>query len=128
MSIIETSKDIYELVKRGATIDLQQRLLQLREEAMSLQEENLLLTQRIQDLEEQLRISTELEYDGSLYWIKKSDTENEGPYCQRCYDSDRKLIRLQSGGGRPNTYEWTCLGCDKHYGRRMPLNLPHRNI
>ena len=34
MSIIETSKDIFDLVKKGATIELQERLMELREEAL----------------------------------------------------------------------------------------------
>ncbi len=41
MSLIDTAKDIYELAKRGATLELQEQLIKMREEALTLQEENL---------------------------------------------------------------------------------------
>jgi hypothetical protein len=40
MSIIDTAKDIYSLAAKGLTIDLQQELMELREQALELQEEN----------------------------------------------------------------------------------------
>jgi len=39
MAIIDTSKIIVELAKKGMTIELQEKIMQLREEALELQEE-----------------------------------------------------------------------------------------
>ncbi len=43
MGVIDTAKDIYDLVKKGATIELQEKINQIREEAINLQSENIIL-------------------------------------------------------------------------------------
>lgn len=96
MSLIKTTQDIYELAKKGLTIDLQERLMELREEALALQGENLALKRRVADLEAQMAVGSSLSLDGVVCWKTGQETEREGPYCQRCYDTDKKLIRLQS--------------------------------
>jgi len=48
-------KDIVDLVKTGATIEAQEKIMELRRAALDLQEENLSLRQRISDLENEIR-------------------------------------------------------------------------
>jgi tRNA(Ile2) C34 agmatinyltransferase TiaS len=110
MSIMDTAKDVLELVKKGATIELQERLMQLREEALVLQEENIKLKETVQALEKEREIEQELVYEQPYYWRVKDD-QKEGPYCQKCYDSDKHLIRLQAQGQG----EWICKACGGHY-------------
>jgi|HubBroStandDraft_6_1064221.scaffolds.fasta_scaffold146396_2 hypothetical protein len=116
MSIVDTAKDIYDLAKKGVTIDLQERLMGLREEAMSLQEENLKLRKRIQELEEQATLREELVFDGNLYWRKVGENK-EGPFCQKCYDNDRKLVRLQDARRLAAARDWLCFVCKAGYGK-----------
>ena len=129
MPIIDTAKDIYELVKKGATIDLQQRLMQLREEALALQEDNIQLRQKVQMLEEQLRQRNEPEFDGEIYWFPKDGGKKDGPFCQKCFDAEQKLIRLQSGKGEDWSFDWRCSVCGTNYGEyhqgvsRVPQGL-----
>jgi hypothetical protein len=115
MSILDTAKDIYDLAKKGATLELQEQLIKLREEAVRLQEENLQLREKVKSLEEQLQVKVQFQFDGSAYW--KGDPrskDKEGPYCQRCYDADMKVVRLQSHHysyqGQDN-YSWQCRAC-----------------
>jgi len=119
MSLIDTAKDIYELAKKGATLELQERLVRIREEALSLQEENLGLRQKVAELEEKLSVKESLYFDGSLYWLIDDEEEKNGPYCQRCYDVDRRMVRLQDASyidvGGSRTKVWTCRGCEKSY-------------
>lgn len=119
MSLIDTAKDIYELAKKGATLELQERLVRIREEALSLQEENLSLRQKVADLEGKLKTQDSLHFDGSLYWLIDDEGQQQGPYCQCCYDVDRRMVRLQDASyidvDRSKTKLWTCRGCEKSY-------------
>ncbi len=111
MSLIDTAKDIYELAKKGATLELQERLIKIREEALSLQEENLKLRARVSELEAALSVRENLSFDGSAYWRSLEEGKREGPYCQRCYDADGKLIRLQSSQyvhDGQHVHSWLC--------------------
>ena len=124
MSLIDTAKDIYELARTGATIELQEKLMRMREEAIDLQEENVSLRKRVSELEDALRLQTNLSFDGAIYWKTLSDTERDGPYCQRCYDVERKAIRLQySSYTRPDGFYqvvWTCTACRSSYTPKRP--------
>ncbi len=85
---------------------VQEALFYIREELIRVQEENQSQKTLIHELKEKLTEHGKLSYEKPSYWIV--DGENrDGPYCQRCYDADGKLIRQQ--GGR-NDY-WECLEC-----------------
>ena len=119
MSIIDTAKAIYELAKKGANMPLQEQLIQLREEALTLQEENIQLKETINGLKNDLKTKEQFEFDGSVYWQILDDTSREGPFCQRCYDVDEKLIRLQDHSYEDeqgmNCQLWSCVGCGRSF-------------
>jgi hypothetical protein len=121
MSIIEKAKDIYELVKGCATPELQVKLMEFREEALALQEENLRLRARIRELEEQAGRQGEIFFEGEAYWRKHAngngDSEKDGPFCQRCFDTQGKLVRLQSANHMVACREWLCVVCKTGYGQ-----------
>lgn len=48
-----------------------------------------------------------LKYDAPYYWRIEGETR-DGPFCQKCYDTDTTLIRLQKGYTRG---QWTCHAC-----------------
>ena len=110
MSLMDTAKDIYELVKKGATLDLQEKLIRFREEALSMQEENVNLKIRVQDLERELAYEKQVVYENPYYWRIEAD-KKDGPFCQKCYDVDKKLVRLQT----VSKGLWTCNSCNKIY-------------
>ena len=77
---------------------------------LQLQEENQELRKKVQELEEALSVRANLRYESPYYWLKTQE-KKEGPYCQACYDKERKLIRLQDRkDGR-----WTCVVCKVTY-------------
>ena len=64
----------------------------------------------IRELEERLDVKAKLKWEQPYYWVV--DGENrEGPFCQRCYDKDGKLIRLQGYGGG----HWDCKVCQNNF-------------
>jgi hypothetical protein len=116
-----TGKEVVELVKKGATIEAQERIMELREEAVRLKEENIKLKKRIADLNFQLEIKKNLEYEHQVYWIKKGNGTRDGPYCPLCYDKDRMLIRLilitHVAYEDPH---YSCGYCNSYY-RKIPM-------
>ena len=91
---LPTYKDIVDLLKKGATVEAQERIMELREAVLELQEENVALKKKIRELEELLKLKGELHFDGAVYW-REENANRVGPLCQQCFDTEEKLVRLQ---------------------------------
>ena len=65
---------------------------------------------RIKELQVELQVQKALRWQEPLYWLD-NESGSDGPYCQHCYDSARKLIRLQGNG--EGWYE--CKACKNSY-------------
>jgi hypothetical protein len=92
---LPTYKDIVDLLKKGATVEAQERIMELREAVLELQEENVALKQKNRELEEALKLKGELHFDGTVYW-RKENNNHVGPFCPECLDVEEKLVRLQN--------------------------------
>jgi hypothetical protein len=103
-------KDIIELIKKGSTLEAQEKIMELREAAIELQDENQELRQKIKGLEEDLETKAKLKWEKPYYWLVGGE-HKDGPFCQLCYDKDKKLIRLQ-GGDRGS---WRCHSCRSYF-------------
>jgi hypothetical protein len=89
-------KEIVELLKKGLTVEAQEQIMALREAALTLQEENLELRERVNALENALAIRGQMRFDGSTYWVN-CDENADGPFCQRvlrCRKQARTATRL----------------------------------
>ncbi len=97
---------VTELVKKAATIDLQEKIMELREYIVSLKDENIAIKEENQILKLQLDAEQSFTLKEGLYW-KEGDSV---PYCQKCLDGSKKRIHLQiwSDG-------WKCLECDNYF-------------
>ena len=92
--ILPTYKDIQELLKKGLTLEAQEKIMELREGALDLQEQKLALEQRVKELEEALVIKGELVREKNVYYRVLADGKRDGPYCLSCWDGDRKLVNI----------------------------------
>jgi ribosomal protein L37AE/L43A len=110
MALLPNYKDIVELIKKGATIEAQEKIMELREGALALQEENVKLKERIAGLELELTKKKDVQWDAPFYWAFSGETK-DGPFCQKCYDSDGKLIRLQ----KIEEGNWHCKSCNNNF-------------
>lgn len=66
--------------------------------------------EKIKELENQIKIEKELKFEPPYYW-KINNDEKEGPYCQKCFDYTKKLIRLQD----EKNGTWRCLVCSSYF-------------
>lgn len=105
-------ESLTELVKKSATLDLQEKIVALREYIVSLKDENISLREENQNFKQQLKLENEYTLREGLMW-KEGDTV---PFCQKCLEGDKKPIHLQRFGsdGRRR-----CLECNSVYGQAM---------
>ncbi|WP_458699857.1 hypothetical protein ACKGJI_08505 [Sulfurospirillum sp. 1307] len=66
--------------------------------------------EKIQELESALQVQNELEFEQPYYWKLTGDSK-DGPYCQKCYDDNKKLIRLQD----EKYGSWRCMVCESYF-------------
>lgn len=106
---VSISGRLVELVKAGATLELREEIMRLREAVLNAREEVLNLRGELGELKRTAAEREHLTFDGSLYWRERSQGK-EGPFCQRCFDVDAKVVRLQPNlPGFP--LKWVCTAC-----------------
>jgi len=122
LTSLKTASDIAKLVKdSGSTLaqaefklklaDLVGALADAKMQIAEIQDFVLEKDQTIRKLENQIALKGAVEWDGKVYWVVEDGRPKDGPYCQRCYDVNGSLVRLQEWGGGVRA----CLACDKTY-------------
>lgn len=66
---------------------------------------------RIHEMERQLKVKSTLIYEPPAYWTEENG-RRDGPFCQRCYDAEGKLVRLQESNG---VRALACRSCSSAY-------------
>jgi hypothetical protein len=111
---VPSYSEIMALLKKGATIEAQEKIMALREAVLTLEEENLALRNELKALKESSNLADLMHFNGKIYVID-SDPKKNGQYCPACFDKDRKAIRLYSV---PTAGIWICHVCDARYEMR----------
>lgn len=89
---------------------IQDALFYVREELLRIQEENHALKEKVKQLEGKLEEKGKVTYEKPSYWIVDGESR-DGPFCQKCFDADNKLIRLQ--GEKRDI--WSCHECNSTF-------------
>lgn len=115
---------ILELIKDP---DLKLKINELYGENIKLKEENHELKKKIEQLEEVKELSSKLLHEDNHYFIVDGD-KKDGPYCTKCWDANRKLIRLHKGDFNYGEQYYRCPNCDTstHTGTYNPPPPPQR--
>ncbi len=92
MGLWETSKNVLEAIKKVATVEVQQQVIDLQAGILEMQERLSTLQQENQDLLEKLTIAGTLDYKDGCY--RRTSGSDQGPFCSRCWDAEKKLIHL----------------------------------
>lgn len=108
MGAYEAVKDIAKLAQQMDNPELLQRTLEAQQQTLDLQEEVQTLRQKVRELERRDEIAEQLVWDDGIYWRSVDGEDEQGPFCQLCWDDRSKLIRLQDIGGR----RFTCNACN----------------
>jgi hypothetical protein len=121
MGIVDQFKELAALAQKVQNIELYEKLVSFQSDMFALQEENRNLKDSIRQLQDQLNLKARVFWERPFYWVNK-EGQKDGPFCQKCYDSDNKLIRLQQ---RETRDEWDCLECGKYF--QGPGYFPPKN-
>jgi hypothetical protein len=122
LSSIKAATDIAKIVREsGLTLEQAEYKLKLAELVEKLADAKLQIAsvqeviderdRKIKELENAANIRGKLSFAPPYYWLTAEDGNRDGPYCQQCYDSAAKLIRLTGFG---NGY-WECKTCKSNY-------------
>ena len=101
-------KDIVDLLKKGSTIEAQEKIMELREAAIELQEENIELKQQVKELNEILEKKNNMKFLTPFYYAEGDDV----PHCPRCWEVDHKAVHLPAPFNSGSGPSYTCPECD----------------
>lgn len=118
LSSLKTAADIAKLIKdSGATLEQAEIKLKIADLVSSLADARIKISEvreslaekdaELRTLKSALETRDSLEYEAPYYWLVKLEGK-DGPFCQKCYDADAKLARLQM---RAQGY-WGCTLCN----------------
>lgn len=122
-SVLGLAKDVNKVELTQKLIEFQGQLLKIQAE-MALQQQTILeLQAENKDLKSLADIRSRREFDGVSYWVKEQDGDKfDGPFCQACWDSDNKIIRLVhvvgNFGYSKEKYEYR-FDCQVHEGSNI---------
>ncbi|MEE9354097.1 MAG: hypothetical protein V3U75_00765 [Methylococcaceae bacterium] len=94
----------------GALADAKLEIAEIQTHLINKDEE-------IRKLKSKLELEDNLVYENRCYWKIKGEGR-DGPFCQRCYDVDSILVRLQPGHTihKGQTHRWHyCEACNISY-------------
>jgi hypothetical protein len=100
-SVAKVLQEAGKIEQYTQILEVQQKLLEMQAKIIDLEKDN-------KKLKDRLNIKDSLEYANNCYWIKKKDIK-EGPFCSRCWDKEKLLIRMHPQGNKAYT---KCPACD----------------
>lgn len=118
---IKAAADIAKLIKdSGSSLEQAEIKLQIAElisaladakiEIAGIQSEMIEKDKELKLVMDKLEIHNSVIWEKPYYWTIQGD-EKDGPYCQKCYDVDRQLVRLQGSSSKG----WSCRSCNSSY-------------
>ena len=98
MAVADNIRLIQEALKEAGRIDLYSKLLEIHEKAIEIQEENRELKEENAALKEHIRLVGQLRFteNNSYLQYDEAGVKVGGPFCTRCWDTDKKLINLHN--------------------------------
>ena len=112
MVVLPDYKDIVKLIKKGMVLEAQEAIMTLRQAALDSSKEVLELREQVKALNIAADLSDRIVWERPFYWLTRGGQERDGPFCQRCWDVDKKPIRLQHHGGDDH---FICKECKRDY-------------
>lgn len=101
LKIINTIKDSDLKIKISALVD----------ENLALKNENFELKKKFDRMSEMKKLESELIFKDNLYYRKKEDGAEDGPFCSKCWDDEKKMIRMVRKGGTNQHFYNECPKC-----------------
>lgn len=94
MGIFDDLKSIGKILQEAGKIEQYQKILETQKELLEMQKKIQELEKENSELREKLKIKENIFFENNAYWLKK-DEQKDGPFCTKCWDKDRYLIRMR---------------------------------
>jgi len=107
MAIFDKLKSIGKILKEAGKIEQYQQILEAQQELLEMQKKIQNLEKENAELKEKLKIKENLTYENNAYWIDNNGNK-DGPFCSRCWDIEKNLVRLHPCG---NPAYYDCPNC-----------------
>lgn len=123
----ESAASLKDAETRFKLADLLSALADVKTELAGVQDTIRDQQRTIRELNEKMTFAGKMEFDAPYFW-NVTDGKREGPYCQKCWEDDKKSIHLYLLG---NGY-WVCAACktevidSSHRPPAPPSQLPPR--
>lgn len=98
MGIFDDLKSMGKILQEAGKIEQYQKILEVQKELLDMQEKINILEDENKKLNKKLETKEKVFYKNNAYWIKIEKERDDGPFCSRCYDKDKNLIRMQPLG------------------------------
>lgn len=125
---IATAKDalsilgqITDLTKAAMTLELKEKIIELRETLLAQKEETVLLREQIAELKNRNQLREQLKFEYPNYYSISESGQKDGPFCKSCKDNSEKLIRLSV---RQINTAWYCDVCNTYFTSETSGNSP----
>ena len=92
MGIFEEAKTAANILKEAGKIEEYKQILDLLDKLLELQKRCVDLEAENKSLKEKFEVKEKLVYRNNSYWI-----EDDGPYCSRCWEKNKDLMRMHHG-------------------------------
>jgi hypothetical protein len=122
LSGIKAASDIAKIIKdSGTSLEAAEIKFKLAELIVALADAKLevadfkellsIKDDEIKKLKNSIEVNKKVVWQEPYYFVVEGN-DQDGPYCQRCYDVETSLVRLQSPN--KNGY-WNCTECEKDF-------------
>ena len=111
-SIQESTSTLNEAQVNLQIADLINALADTRIDIANLNEQIQEKDAKIKELQSEIDLQGNMEWKAPYYFKIGSNDEKDGPYCQKCYDLDGKLLRLQCPD---EDGDWDCKACGSDF-------------
>jgi hypothetical protein len=114
IKIYKNAKEsIDEIEQESKFLELKSSILDAKDNVLDLRSALIEKDEEIQKLKEELKVQNEIKFEPPVYW-HITDDGKDGPFCQKCYDVDKNLVRLQIFDSS-HEGAWNCTACQSHY-------------
>jgi hypothetical protein len=107
MGIYETLKSTANVLREADKIEQYRQILDVMEKLLEMQKKLSELEEKNKSLREKLKIKEDIIFSKNAYWLRSN---NDGPFCTRCWDKNKELIRMKD----ENPF-YECPECKNRY-------------
>jgi hypothetical protein len=117
MGVLDSVKEVADLVKKIGDIDLYRKIVSAEDEVMELTRQLRLTQERVRELEGILSLKKKLAFKVPFYFADGDPI----PYCPRCWEVEQKTLHMVlRGAGQARYASYDCPECKKS----IPLSGP----